>query len=396
MGEAEILIVAGEASGDNYGADLVRAARAITPSVRFFGLGGDRMAAAGVELLGHLRDVSVMGFVEVLGRLGPLWRTYRALVEAARRRRPRAALFIDFPDFNLRLAPRVRAVSGATTVYYIGPTVWAWRPGRVRVVRSGIDRMLVIFPFEEPIYRQAGVPVEFVGHPLVGSVRAGLPEDEFRRRFGIPEGAPLVGLLPGSRRRELELILPPLAAAGRELARRHGVSLALGLAASVDRRQAERLLGDGGGGDGDGGAAIRIVEGATYDLMRHATLLLTASGTAPLEAALLGTPQVVVYRTAPTTFAVARRLVRVPHVCIVNLVLGRRALPELIQHDLTPERVVAEAERLLRPGPERDGQVLALAELERRLGRPGAAERAARALLGEAGLVAVPAPAGAA
>lgn len=372
----EILIVAGEASGDHYGADLVHRLSELDPELRFFGMGGDRMATVGVELVEHIKEVTVMGFLEVLSRLGPLYRSFRKLVAAARTRQPAAAIFIDFPDYNLRLAPRIREVCRAKTIYYIGPTVWAWRAGRVAQIQQAIDRMIVIFPFEEPIYRKAGVDVAFVGHPLVGTVRTRTgTAAEFHKTFGLGADRRLIGLLPGSRAREVAQILPTLLSAADRLIAEHGpLEIAIGLADSIDRAQVEAMLPPG--------SPVRIIERGTPDLMRYADVLLVASGTAPLEAAILGTPQVVVYRTTPLTYGIASRMVTVDHVCMVNLILERRAVPELIQDQLTPARVAEEASRLLSDASAREAQEDAFRELRKRLGAAGASRRAAESVLG--------------
>jgi lipid-A-disaccharide synthase len=368
--QREVLIVAGEASGDQYAAELVREARRLDPDLGFFGLGGDAMSEAGVEILRHIREVQVMGFVEVIARLGRLYRTFSSLGEAARRRRPRAVVLVDFPDFNLRLAGRLRGLVDAPILYYIGPTVWAWRPGRIKTIRRVIDRMLVIFPFEEAIYRRAGVPVDYVGHPLVGSVVATTDAADFRQAHGLPSDVPLVGLLPGSRHHEVQCILPVMREATRLLAGRRAVAFALGLARTIEQSEVEPLL--------RGDPPVVLVRNQTHDLMAHADVVLVGCGTAPLETALLGTPMVVVYRTQELNFELVSRLVKVSHACIVNLIPGRTVVPELLQASFTPDRAVHELERLLSDQAAAGAQRQAFRELAERLGVPGAAARAAR------------------
>lgn len=368
MAEQQILISAGEASGEMYASRLASALRQ-RASVHLFGLGGPQMREAGVELLAESSEIAVVGISEVVRRLPSVLRIHRKLNEQATLRKPRLAILVDSPGFNLRLARLLRR-QGVRSVYFIGPQVWAWRPGRVRWIRRRVERMLCIFPFEEKFYREAGVPVTFVGHPLVSHVRPRMSREEFAAQHGLDATRPLVALLPGSRPSELKHNLPPILEACGLIQKEAGppqfaLALASGLKAS-DVAECTRA-----------GVLIRIIEGATYDTLAAADVAIVSSGTATVEAALLGTPMVVVYRVSATTAFFLRRLVRTPFFSMVNLIAGRRVVPELIQDEFTPERVSAEARRLLDSREAREHMKRDLGEVRSQLGPEGAIERAA-------------------
>ena len=345
--------------------------------VHLFGLGGPRMREAGVELLADSSQVAVVGISEVVRRLPAVWRIYRQLGDEAARRKPALAILVDFPDFNLRLARRLHA-AGIRIVYFISPQVWAWRPGRVKLMRRLVERVLCIFPFEERLYRDAGVPATFVGHPLVAGVRPRWPREEFLRRYDLDSSRPLVTLLPGSRPGEIAHILPTLLEACVLLQREvPECQFALAIAPGLTGRAVESFARCD--------LPVHVVEGATYDALAAADCALVASGTATVEAALLGTPMVVVYRVSPTTAFIACRLVRTPHFAMVNLIAGRRVVPELIQEDFTAAAVAQEAGKLLSSSEARERMKRDLAEVSASLAgeRPGGAiERAAEIITG--------------
>lgn len=373
------MLSAGEASGDLHGAVLCRALRELEPGVRLVGMGGAHMAAAGMEVIVDPTGQAAVGTSEALGRIPALYRAYRGLVKRLRLERPGALVLIDFPEFNLRLARRARR-AGVPVVYFIPPQLWAWRRGRVRLMARRVSRVLAVFPFEPALYEQARVPVEFVGHPLLDVVPLDLTRDEARRRLGADPGHSLIGLLPGSRREEVEHLLPPmLEAAGRLAADDGRRRFVLGLAPTVPREQVQAHLLRAAGGP-----AVDLVSGRTYEVMAAADALLIASGTATLEAALLGTPMVVCYRVSRTTEIIARLLARVQWIGLPNLVSGRAVVPELIQKDVTGARLAAEASRLLDNPVIATAQRAAFKELRARLGEPGVGRRAARAVLATA------------
>jgi lipid-A-disaccharide synthase len=366
-----LLISCGEPSGELYGAELVRHLRPHLPGLDVFGLGGDRLQAQGARLRAHVRDLAVVGLLEVVRHLRDLHRVFRELVEEVERQRPDLAVLVDYPDFNLRLARELHRRS-IPVVYYVSPQVWAWRRGRLRSMKAWIRHALVIFPFEEELYRAAGIPVTFVGHPLVDLVR---PHDRsgFLTRAGLDERRPIVSILPGSRPQEVAHNLPPLERAIIELAgRRPELQFVLAVAPSLDAGALAARLRH---------CPVRLIIGATHAVLEASTVAVVASGTATVEAALLGTPMVVVYRLAPLTYALGRPFVRVSRFAMANLIAERQVVPELIQRDFTPEKVVAETLKLLDDWGVRAEMKRGLAEVRTRLGAPGASARAADALL---------------
>ena len=367
MTEKQILISAGEASSDMYAARLATALRERT-SAKFFGMGGPRMAAAGVGLVADYHEVAVVGIAEVLHKIPAVIAVQNRLKREAQRRNAALAILVDSPGTHLGVARRLKQI-GVPVGYFIGPQVWAWRAGRVRIVKRRVARMVVIFPFEEKIYRDAGVPVDFVGHPLVDVVKPTMTRAEFIARHNLDPGRPIVTILPGSRPNEIAQNYPRVIQACERLAKSANVQFvhaaAPGLSAEFFARYAQPTI------------EIRRVEGATYDALAAADCAIVASGTATIEAALLGTPMVVIYRVTPTSAFILRRMVRTPFFSMVNLIAGRRVVPELIQDDFTPAAVETEVRRLLDPPAARDEMKSGLAEVRAKLGPGGAIERAA-------------------
>lgn len=372
MTPREVLISAGEASSDMYGARLAKALRERT-GAKLFGMGGPRMAQAGVELIADYHEVAVVGIAEVLHKIPTVIRVQRRLAREAVRRRAALAILIDSPGTHLGVARRLKR-RGIPVGYFIGPQVWAWRAGRVRVVKRRVDHMVVIFPFEEKIYRDAGVPVDFVGHPLADVVRPSMTREEFALQHGLDPERLIVALLPGSRRNEIAQHYPRVLDAcellAREMKPAGGLQFvhvaAPGLGAELFAAYGERP-----------GVNIKRIEGGAYDALAATDCAIVASGTATIEAALLGTPMVVIYRVAPLTAAILRRMVRAPFFSMVNLVAGRRVVPELIQDDFTPAAVAAQVRYLLESSDGRNEMKSGLAEVRAKLGPGGAIERAA-------------------
>ena len=367
MPETSILISAGEASGDMYAARLATALRERVP-VHLFGMGGPRMREADVEIVADYREVHVLGITEVLAKIPSLVRVLGRLSREARRRKPALAILTDFPGFHLRLARKLKN-QGVPSVYFICPQFWAWRPWRANLVRRRFVRGLCIFPFEQEWYRARGVAADFIGHPLVGEVRATRTREQFAADHGLDPARPIVAILPGSRPGEFRQHLPRILPACASVGPSRGAQFVLALAPGLTTAEIAPYLGSD--------FPVKVIEGSTYDAVAAADVAIVSSGTATVETALLGTPMIVVYRVAPFTAAVARRLVRTPMFAMVNLIAGRRVVPELIQDDLTPERVAMEAARLLDSPTERNRMREDLAEVRAKLGAAGAIDRAA-------------------
>jgi lipid-A-disaccharide synthase len=371
--KAGLLLSCGEPSGDLYAGAVTRELRALEPAIEIRGLGGPQFAAAGGELIADYRGLSVTGLTEAIGKLPKSFATLRSLLDAARRRPPAALVAIDFPDFNFRLARGIKRL-GIPVVYYISPQIWAWRGGRLKTMREIADLVIVIFPFEEPIYRDAGIPVTFVGHPLV-DLAPHTDRASFARANGLSAADPIVAILPGSRPNEVGRILPDLiGAAGRIGAVVESAQFVVARAPGLD----DTLFANARA------AAVRrlvIVERQTDAVLSAADVVLTASGTATVQTAIHDAPMVIVYRVSPLTYWLGRRLVTVDTFGMVNLIAGEKIVPELIQDAFTPKAVADEAVSLLTDTVRRARVREGLALVRQRLGGPGASRRAAEAIL---------------
>jgi lipid-A-disaccharide synthase len=372
------MIVAGEASGDKHGAALARSLAELYPEieVELFGAGGEEMREAGVETLVDAREVAIIGIPEIARALGKLYRAYRKLVSAALSRRPHAVVLIDWPDFNMRLARRLRR-HRFKIIYYISPQVWAWRRYRVRALRRDVDRMLVILPFEEDFYRAEGVAVEYVGHPLAEAVEVTASRDEFARRHGLDPSRPIIALMPGSRQKEIHYHLPVMLDAAIRL---RAFQFAVPLASTVDRTQVEKALSEA---RSRAGIDIALVERDTYNALGHAEFAVVASGTATVEAALAGTPMIIVYKASQLNWRLIRPLIRLDTFGMVNLIAGRQIVPELMQHDVTGEKIATEAGSILSDAARLSRMREDLARVRERLKAGGGygPARAARAVM---------------
>jgi lipid-A-disaccharide synthase len=368
-----LLLSAGEASGDMYAARLATALKQRL-DVAIFGMGGPQMRAAGVEIITDYSEVSVVGITEILKHLPSLIHAMRHLVDEAARRRPPLAILTDFPGFHLRLARKLRP-RGIRNVYYICPQFWAWRPWRVNLVRRRFAEALCIFHFEEKFYADAGVPVKFIGHPLVGNVQATLTRELFCKKYGLQEGGTIITVLPGSRRGEIAHHLPVLVEALGEIRRRVAgpPQIVVAVAPGLDAPRLNQSF--------PADWQVRLISDDTYNALAAADLAIVSSGTATVETALLGKPMIVVYRLSPLTARLAKPLVKTKFFSMVNLIAGRPVVPELIQNDFTPERVASEAELLLsgsQTGAARVSEMKrGLEEVQKLLGPPGAVDRAA-------------------
>ena len=368
-----ILIIAGEASGDLHGSGVVKALLQLSPGVQVYGVGGVNMRQAGAELIIDSSRLAVVGITEVLGKIGNLVRAYWQLKQFIQTHPLALLILIDFPDFNLLLA-RVAKGMGVPVLYYISPQVWAWRPGRVKKIAERVDKMAVILPFEVPIFRKVGLDVEFVGHPLLDLL--GLHQ----QKMAPPDmeewkGDPLVALLPGSRTKEVKSLLPGMMRAVEGIRKiKPGAGFILALAPGLDIEEVKRFLKSST-------ATVTIVQGQTYRAIQAADLALVASGTATLETAILAKPMVILYRVSSLSYWIGRALVKINWIGLVNIVAGKRVVPELLQDEAQGERIAAEALKILDDESYRQEILRGLAEVRAKLGKPGAAGRVAEMAL---------------
>lgn len=365
-----IMIIAGEASGDLHGSALIREALSREPSLHFFGIGGPLMREAGAETLVDAREMAVVGLVEVAAHFPTIYSAFRRMEGILKNDPPDLLILIDYPDFNLRLA-KVARRAGVKVLYYISPQVWAWRVGRVKKIARLVDRMAVVFPFEVPFYQREGVRVSFVGHPLVDTVRPTMPEDEARGSFGLEPARRTVGLFPGSRVQEIRRHLPVILESARILKDRFpDLQFILPLASSLERADVDPYLDSSS-------VPVTVVSGKGYDVTRTCDAIISVSGTVTLEIALLGVPMVIIYRVSPLTYAIGKRLIRVDHIGICNIVAGKRVVREMIQHEAEPSPIAEEIARIL-TDPDYAAEIRKGLELVReRLGEGGCSGRVA-------------------
>ncbi|MDD5712318.1 MAG: lipid-A-disaccharide synthase [Smithellaceae bacterium] len=365
-----IMIVAGEASGDLHGANLVAAIKRAAPEVSFYGLGGNRMKAAGVELVADCAALAVVGLTEVISKLPLLMGVMKKLKSSLREEPPDLVILLDYPDFNLPLAKAAKA-HGIKVLYYISPQVWAWRKGRIAKIKRFVDRMAVILPFEEEFYRREGVAVTFVGHPLLDAMQENYSRNEARQRLRVEEGGPVIGILPGSRPSEVDALLPDMLAAATLLRNwLPAVRFMLPIADTLQPCLVDGIVKKSG-------IPVSIVRHAAYDVISACDCVMVASGTATLETALLGTPMVIVYRISPLSYLIGRMFISVDHIGLANIIAGKTVVPELIQKDANPERIASEILGILIDEGKRTRMEESLAETRDKLGTPGAAERTA-------------------
>ncbi len=369
-----MMVVAGEASGDKHGAKLATALRALRPemSFDFFGAGGDEMRQAGIETYVDAREVAIMGALEVAKSLPKFLRVFRRLRDAANERQPRLVILIDWPEFNLRLAKRLRR-DGHRVVYYISPQIWAWRSYRINAIKRDIEKMLVILPFEKDYYERNGVEVDYVGHPLLDSVRVTDPRQEFCSRNNLDPIKPIIAMLPGSRRSELKYILPPMIEAVKLLNRSQPhYQFILPLALTLARDEIASQIGS---------TDLRVIDRDTYNAIAASDLAIVASGTATLETAIIGAPLIVVYRASQLNWRIFRPLINTPFVGMPNLIAGKEVAPELLQDDLNGETLANLITEFLSDPARLQRSRADLAEVRKRLGEANASERAASKIL---------------
>lgn len=356
----KILISAGESSGDLAASGLVEALRRRWPDAEFLGCAGPRMRAEGVRPIIRMESLNVVGLVEVLKDIPRIYGEYRTLKEAIAREKPDLAILTDSPDFHLRLVPHIHAAD-IPLIYFIAPQVWAWRKGRLKILRRYVDHLLCIFPFEEEFFRNNGVKATYIGHPLPRRIQAAVSRDEFRKKVGAVDGVPLIALLPGSRPGEAARHLGALAGAVERIQRDRKAVFVLGSPPGFSNRAGQNFWKRFPPG------AIQVVEGETWDLLHSADVALAASGTVTVEGALLGCPMVTYYKVTGLSWLMGKMLVRVPYFSMVNLVAGRKVVPELMQQDMTPGKLAAETLRLLDNASAREEMKSELARVAEKL-----------------------------
>jgi lipid-A-disaccharide synthase len=374
VGPKRVLIVAGEASGDLHGANLVKAVHRLAPEVRFCGIGGERLKEVDTELLFHNSQLAVVGIVEVLTKLRSILRALGRVKQFLAEERPDLAILIDFPDFNLHVATHLKR-RGVPILYYISPQIWAWRGWRIRKIKRLVDRMAVILPFESALYRKEGIEVAFVGHPLLDIVKPRSRPEDYLSTLGVDKRNRIIGLFPGSRDHEVCRLLPSMLEAARVMVGRlPNLHFLVSVAPGIDRQEVWHQVQDHN-------LPASIVDQNPYDAMAVSELLVVASGTATLEAAILNTPMVILYKVSPLTYWIGRTMARVQHIGLVNLVGGRTVAPELIQGSVSPRRIAQEALAILIDRERFSSMKSALLDVKGKLGTPGASERTARLAL---------------
>ncbi len=376
MTPEKLMVVAGERSGDLHASRIIASLKKLSPSTEVFGVGGERMLRSGAEILTDITGLAVVGLAEVVRNYPTFRRLFRRLVEVARRRQPDAALLVDYPGFNLRLA-RVLKSLGIKVVYFVSPQVWAWGRNRVKRMRKCVDRMIVVFDFEVPIYRRAGIDVVFVGHPLAEVLIPTMSRQEFRKKAGIPPEAKVVAILPGSRLHEVARHVPIMAEAA-EIIRRKVAQAQFLLPAATEELAGEcrRLLRRH-----RVSAPIAILSDGVYDAISASDAAIVSSGTATLETGCLGVPLVVVYKISPLTYLIAKRLVTISNIGLINIVAGKTIAPEFIQKQARPGQIAEQIVTFLTDAGLHETVRRQLSEVRAKLGSPGASQRAARAIL---------------
>jgi lipid-A-disaccharide synthase len=376
----KVMIVTGEASGDLHGAGVAAALKELQPDIYLYGVGGQAMASAGVNIIYDIKELSVMGFVEVVKKYPHIKGVFDKLVSVLKAEPPDVLVTIDYADFNMRLAKAAKGL-GIKVVYYIAPSAWAWRRGRAKLIAESVERVAAIFPFEVEVYEEAGAQVSFVGHPLLDIVKPSMPREQAFHFFAADATRPIITLMPGSRQQEIEQLLPEMLRALELIQTSHpGIQSFLPLAPTISRARVEEICGRHR-------IDIKIIERNTYDLMGISTFIIAKSGTTTLEAALMGAPAIIMYKLAPVTWLLGKLLVKIPYFGLPNIVAGKGILPELLQYDVQAEKIAALAEEWLNDAEKLTKVREELRAMQKKLGETGAVKRVAQVILDVATMV---------
>ncbi|MCC7201572.1 MAG: lipid-A-disaccharide synthase [Nitrospirae bacterium] len=377
-----ILIIAGEASGDIYGADLAKHLFETIPGLNISGIGGNRMREAGVDILYDIASISVVGFSEILPRFWSIRKAFNVVSGIIKSGGADLVILIDYPGFNIRLAG-ITKKAGVPAIYYISPQVWAWRKGRIRLLAGRIKKMFVVLPFEEDIYKKEGINCSFLGHPLVDEILSTRAVRDSIKIYGLDENKKTIGILPGSRTGEIRLLLPLFLEAAKIIKYSNpGIQIIMAAAESLDFREVEKIINDWRDAGDNNRLEIKLVKGEANDVINVSNVIIAASGTITLQAALLGKPMVIVYKVSLLTYALARMLVSVKHIGLANIMAGRRIVPELIQYDATPDKIADEVNRFFNDTQYYEKTKKELNFVRQMLGPPGASERVAKEIAG--------------
>jgi lipid-A-disaccharide synthase len=368
----KVLIVAGEASGDLHGSFLVREMLNINPALHFYGIGGNKMRKAGVKLLAHAADIAVVGVFEVFSKIGNIIKIRQKIKKSLDQLKPDLVILIDFPDFNLNIVARAAKKKGVKIFYYISPQVWAWREGRVEQIKRLVDKMTVILPFEVDFYAAHGLAVNYVGHPLLDTVKTELTRSQARLRFGLAERQATIGLLPGSRTAEITRLLPEMMQAAQIISQKiPDAQYILPLADTVEEKIVADIIASSN-------LNVKIISGHTYDVLACCDAAIVTSGTATLETGLLGVPMIIIYRVSLFSELIGRMIIKPQRIGLVNIIAGKTVAPELIQHDANGPRIASEVLAILLNEAKKQEITAELRDIRAKLGEPGAARRAAQ------------------
>lgn len=368
--DKKLLIIAGEASGDMHGSALVTELKKQMPDLEICGIGGDNMADAGVELFYHLREMAFMGFVEVIKHLPFIRKVKAKLLDEVKKRNIKKAVLIDYPGFNLNIAADLKKM-GVDTIFYISPQIWAWHKSRIHKIKKIINKMLVVFPFEETMYREAGINAEFTGHPLIERIDNYnfLSKEELYSKYNLEEGKEILLVLPGSRTQEIERIFPEVIKAATEISEsRDDMQTVVACSTHIDETMFREFQSD---------YKFNLVKGVTYDLFKHSKFGIIKSGTSTLEAGLFGLPFVVVYKTSGMTYMIGKQLIQVDHIAMANIIAGKTVVEELIQNDVNTEKIKKVVKSYLDDENKYNDLKKRLSVLREKLGGPGASAKAA-------------------